>query len=200
MSKQQSKQKLVAAAADLLRRRGLQATSIRELAKHAGAPLGSVYHYFPGGKAQFVADAVTFTACHVETQLAECLALGPMEGFKRYFAQWRSVLVESGYSAGCPLAAISMDAQAQQDAPEALSRVSEVFKDIKRQIASSLQESGLSATQAGQLATTIVALTEGAILMCRASQDLLAIDAAEATVLNLLHLFHDSEKTPASSA
>ncbi len=193
MSKLQSKQKLVAAAADLLRRRGLQATSVRELAKHADAPLGSIYHYFPGGKAQFVADAVTFTACQVEKQLADCLAFGPMEGFKRYFAQWRSALVGSGYSAGCPLAAISMDAQAQQDAPEALMRVSEVFKDLNLQIASCLKESGISSPQADQLATTVVALTEGAILMCRASQDLLALDAAEDAVLNLLYLFKNQQ-------
>lgn len=186
MNKQQSKQKLVVAAADLLRRRGLQATSVRELAKHAGAPLGSVYHYFPGGKAEFVAEAVNFTAGQVERQLAECLVLGPVEGFKRYFAQWRSVLAGSGYSAGCPLAAISMDAQAQQDAPEALVRVSSVFKDLRRQIASCLTESGIQVLQAERLATTIVALTEGAILMCRASRDLDAIEMVESAVLDLL--------------
>lgn len=186
MGKQQGKQKLVAAAADLLRRRGLQATSVRELAKHAGAPLGSVYHYFPGGKAEFVAEAVTFTGCQVEKQLADCLALGPLEGFKQYFAQWRRVLVESGFSAGCPLAAISLDAQAQQDAPEALLRVTAVFQDLKRQIAASLTESGIAALQAEQLAITVVALTEGAILICRASQDLHVIEVAETTVLALL--------------
>ncbi|WP_031569255.1 TetR/AcrR family transcriptional regulator [Rheinheimera texasensis] len=186
MSKQQSKQKLVAAAADLLRRRGLQATSVRELAKHAGAPLGSVYHYFPGGKAEFVADAVTFTGGQVEKQLADCLALGPLDGFKRYFAQWRTVLLSSGYAAGCPLAAISMDAQAKQDAPEALIRVSKVFHDLRTQIAVCLQAEGLAQPQAEQLATTIIAITEGAILICRANQDLDALEVAESSVLSLL--------------
>lgn len=42
-------------------RRGLNATSIRETAKHARAPLGSTYHYFPEGKQQLVTEAVRFT-------------------------------------------------------------------------------------------------------------------------------------------
>ena len=36
-----SRDRLVVGAADMIRRRGLNATSVRELAKHAGAPLGS---------------------------------------------------------------------------------------------------------------------------------------------------------------
>ena len=53
-----SRDRLVIGAADMIRRRGLNATSVRELAKHAGAPLGSTYHYFPGGKQQVVTEAV----------------------------------------------------------------------------------------------------------------------------------------------
>ena len=57
---QPSRQQLVAGAADMIRRRGLNATSIREVAKHAGTPLGSTYHYFPGGKHQLAAEAVRY--------------------------------------------------------------------------------------------------------------------------------------------
>ncbi len=47
-----SRERIVAGAADMISRRGLSATSIREMAKHAKAPLGSTYHYFPEGKQQ----------------------------------------------------------------------------------------------------------------------------------------------------
>ncbi|MFD0487949.1 TetR family transcriptional regulator [Saccharopolyspora spinosporotrichia] len=59
-SSQQPRLQLVAGAADMIRRRGLNATSIREVAKHAQAPLGSTYHYFPGGKRQLAGEAVRF--------------------------------------------------------------------------------------------------------------------------------------------
>jgi AcrR family transcriptional regulator len=44
-----SRERIVAGAADMISRRGLDATSIRYLAKYAEAPLGSTYHYFPQG-------------------------------------------------------------------------------------------------------------------------------------------------------
>ena len=59
------RQRLISTAADLLRRRGLSSTSIRELSKCAKAPLGSTYHYFPGGKPQLIGEAVTQTGQHI---------------------------------------------------------------------------------------------------------------------------------------
>jgi AcrR family transcriptional regulator len=182
----QSKPKLVAAAADLMRRRGVQATSVRELARHANAPLGSVYHYFPNGKAELLQEAIAFTAQRVEAQITECLALGAVEGFKLYFAQWRSVLTESAFAAGCPLAAISLDAQTQIDAPAALALTGQTFQRLQTQIAASLSTAGIADTKAQSLATSIIAITEGAILICRAQQNLDALFDAETTVLGLI--------------
>ena len=56
--KTDSRKQMVMGAADMIRRRGLNATSVRELAKHASAPLGSTYHYFPGGKYELATEAV----------------------------------------------------------------------------------------------------------------------------------------------
>ena len=52
-----SRERIVAGAADLISRRGLNAASIRNLAKHAKAPLGSTYHYFPEGEGQLATEA-----------------------------------------------------------------------------------------------------------------------------------------------
>lgn len=186
MGDKQSKPKLVMAAADLLRRRGLQATSIRELARHASAPLGSIYHYFPSGKAEFLEEAIAFTAVRAEEHITTCLALGPLDGFKLYFTQWRNVLTESDFAAGCPLAAISLDSQAQTDAPVALALTGETFKRLQTRIADCLQTSGIEDSNAQSLAISIIALTEGAILMCRAQRNLDALHCAEATVLSLI--------------
>lgn len=56
-----ARERIVAGAADMISRRGLNATSIRETAKHARAPLGSTYHYFPEGKQQLATEAVRYT-------------------------------------------------------------------------------------------------------------------------------------------
>ncbi|MBD9736107.1 helix-turn-helix transcriptional regulator, partial [Streptomyces sp. H28] len=43
---------MVFSAAQLIRREGVGATGMREVAAHARAPRGSLQHYFPGGKEQ----------------------------------------------------------------------------------------------------------------------------------------------------
>ncbi len=51
---------IIAAAAKLFRRQGYAATGINEIADAAGAPKGSLYHYFPDGKDQIAEAAVRF--------------------------------------------------------------------------------------------------------------------------------------------
>lgn len=186
VTKEQNKARLTAAAADLIRRRGLHATSVRELAKHAGAPLGSVYHYYPDGKQQFVSEAIALAGCKIAQQLETCLADGPQAGFRAYFADWRQLLTETDYSAGCPLAAISLDANARHDVPAALLQTAEVFSRLQTQIADSLQAHGAQLEPAQALAMAIISTIEGAILVCRAQRQLTALDAAEEMVMRLL--------------
>ena len=69
-----SRGRLVMGAADMIRRRGLNATSVRDLAKHARAPLGSTYHYFPGGKQQVATEAVQFAGAVISRRLVERVA------------------------------------------------------------------------------------------------------------------------------
>ncbi|MFE4574745.1 TetR family transcriptional regulator, partial [Streptomyces chartreusis] len=64
----------------MISRRGLNATSIRETAKHARAPLGSTYHYFPDGKQQLATEAVRYTGAWVARSLRKELAAGPVAG------------------------------------------------------------------------------------------------------------------------
>jgi AcrR family transcriptional regulator len=97
-----SRQQLVAGAADMIRRRGLNATSIREVAKYAGTPLGSTYHYFPGGKHQLAAEAIRFAGDTVGSMLAAKLRTGPVDGLRAFFALWRDILTGTDFRAGCP--------------------------------------------------------------------------------------------------
>lgn len=49
---------MVASAALLIRERGAHATAISDVLEHSGAPRGSAYHYFPGGRTQLLGEAV----------------------------------------------------------------------------------------------------------------------------------------------
>ncbi len=50
------KQRMIREAALALARKGLQRASFSEVLEASGAPRGSLYHHFPGGKGELVLD------------------------------------------------------------------------------------------------------------------------------------------------
>ncbi|MFC3533629.1 TetR/AcrR family transcriptional regulator [Vogesella facilis] len=162
------RQRLVAAAADMLGRRGLNATSVRELAKYANAPLGSTYHYFPGGKPQVVTEAVQFVGSSIYQIIKRELASGPLPGLRAFLALWRDKLENSAFAAGCPLLAVA--AEEAEDGARPLAAAAEAFTSWQRLLSETLSAHGVAAAQAGSLATLIVAAVEGAIVLCRAQR------------------------------
>jgi AcrR family transcriptional regulator len=178
-----ARRQLVAGAADMIRRRGLNATSIREVAKHAATPLGSTYHYFPGGKQQLATEAVRFAGDTVARMLAKSLRAGPVDGLRAFFALWRQILTESGFRAGCPVLAVSVEEAADG---QVLSAAAEVFTGWETQLAGSLREHGVDVTEAGQLATLVVAAAEGAVALCRARRSTQPLDRVAGRLESLL--------------
>ena len=116
------RRRLVIGAADMIRRRGLNATSVRELAKHAHAPLGSTYHYFPGGKQQLATEAVRFSGDVVARTVAARLADCPLIGLRAFLAMWREVFRSTDFRAGCPVLAVSIEEPDDGDAEGALEK------------------------------------------------------------------------------
>lgn len=172
---QDSRGKLVAGAADMIRRRGLNATSVRELAKHAHAPLGSTYHYFPGGKTQLATEAVTFAGELTATLLARALENGPTEGLRAFLGMWRKIVVDTNFRAGCPVLAVSIE-----DLPDAESAPHEAaaaaFSQWTSLLTASLRQHGADQDAAERTATLIVAAVEGSVVMCRAERSTRALD------------------------
>jgi AcrR family transcriptional regulator len=171
-----ARERIVVGAADMISRRGLNATSIRETAKHAKAPLGSTYHYFPDGKQQLVTEAVRHTGEWTARSLRKELRAGPVAGLRAFLALWRKIVVDSDFHAGCPVLAVSIEAPAADEAPTAVAAAAEVFATWEGLLADSLREHGAEPEQAEQLATLIVAAVEGTVAMCRAKRSTQPLD------------------------
>ncbi|MEU6642602.1 helix-turn-helix domain-containing protein [Saccharomonospora sp. NPDC046836] len=180
-----SRQQLVAGAADMIRRRGLNATSIREVAKHAQTPLGSTYHYFPGGKQQLATEAVRFAGDAVARMLDKELRAGPVEGLRAFLALWREIITSTDFQAGCPVLAVSIEEHAADERPAVLAAAAEVFNGWEAQLADSMRQHGADPQAAGQLATLVVAAAEGAVAMCRAQRSTRPLDQVSAQLEEL---------------
>ncbi|WKG11563.1 TetR/AcrR family transcriptional regulator [Nocardia sp. PE-7] len=170
-----SRQKLVAGAADLIRRRGLGATSVRDLAKHAGAPLGSTYHYFPGGKTQLATEAVAFAGDLTASVLERELGNGPVDGLRAFLRMWRKIVVDTDFRAGCPVLAVSIE-----DSPDAEGAPREAaaaaFARWSELLTASLCAHGAERLQAERTATLVIAAVEGSVAICRAQRSAEPLD------------------------
>ena len=58
------RERMIEGAVRLLAQRGLQATSFNEVLELTGAPRGSIYHHFPGGKDELISAAVDRAGSH----------------------------------------------------------------------------------------------------------------------------------------
>jgi AcrR family transcriptional regulator len=175
MDASNGRRRMVAGAADMISRRGLNATSVRELAKHTDAPLGSTYHYFPGGKYDLATAAVQWADDLTVDVLSRELAAGPQAGLAAFLLMWRKVVVNSNFHAGCPVLAVSIeDLPDEHTAPR--DAAATAFVRWTTLLADSLRKSGADADDAHRVATLIVAAVEGTVAMCRAQRSITPLD------------------------
>lgn len=164
----------------MLRRRGFTATSVRELAKHSGAPLGSTYHHFPGGKSEVATEAVRFADDLTRRTLTAKLAEGPRAGLAAFIDTWRGILRDSGFEAGCPVLAVAVDGH--PDAAAARQAAADAFAHWSGLLTASLTDRGVDHGRARRIATLVIASVEGAVVMCRAERSVRPLDEVAAVL------------------
>ncbi|WP_225826016.1 TetR/AcrR family transcriptional regulator [Streptomyces naphthomycinicus] len=167
------RERMVFSAAQLIRRGGVTATGMREVAAHARAPRGSLQHYFPGGKEQLVNEAVAWAGRYAGRRVARFLAgldePTPSGLFAAMAAQWTEEYTADGFAAGCPVAAATVDAAACADSTREAAAAA--FATWRQPVAGALADMGVPAARAEPLATLMISTLEGAILMARAERD-----------------------------
>lgn len=170
------RQRMVAGAADMISRRGLNATSVRELAKHASVPLGSTYHYFPGGKYDLATEAVRWADHLTVNALTKELAAGPEAGLQAFLSMWRKIVVDSDFHAGCPVLAVAIEDIPDDEHAAPRDAAAVAFLRWTSLLADSLRAAGAASADAEQIATLIVTAVEGTVAVCRAQRNITPLD------------------------
>ena len=120
MTATDSRQKMIETAAVVMRERGVEATSFSEVLARSGAPRGSIYHHFPGGKAQLIEEATRyageFTAAGLVAALGED---DPVAAVTAFCAGWIRILRKTDFGAGCPVVAAALEGEHTPGAREA---------------------------------------------------------------------------------
>ncbi|MFK4268999.1 TetR/AcrR family transcriptional regulator [Streptomyces milbemycinicus] len=157
-----TRDRIVVAAARLLQRQGYVGTGIKQIAKEAQATLGSVYHFFPGGKEAVAVAAIKHGDQEFATLLRKALDSeeDPAEAVEACARRLATELRESGWIDGCPVTAAALetlgtDSEIQQACAEAL-------RSWEGLVLDKLLRHGFEAEGGRELATTIISALEGA--------------------------------------
>ncbi|WP_156748326.1 TetR/AcrR family transcriptional regulator [Mycobacterium sp. 1465703.0] len=181
------RERMVVSAALLIRERGARATAISDVLEHSGAPRGSAYHYFPGGRTQLLCEAVDFAGEHVAAVIAG--ADNGLQLLDTLIDKYRRQLLDTDFRAGCPIVAVSVEAGEQQDSERmgpVIDRAAAVFDQWSDLIAARFTADGIPPERAGELAVLATTALEGAIVLARVRRDLTPLDVVHRQLRELL--------------
>jgi AcrR family transcriptional regulator len=174
--------RIVAATSELFRRQGMTGTGLKQITKDADAPFGSLYHFFPGGKAQ-LAEEVIRTSGKIYFDLVMAIfdaSTDLLTGIENAFTGAAELLVETDYADACPIATIALEV-ASTDEPLRVA-TADVFADWIDRGAARIADSGLSEDARRRVIIGFITSLEGAFILCRALRSTEPLVAAGRTV------------------
>ena len=178
-----TRQRMVLSAVALLREGSASAVSIDAVLAHSGAPRGSVYHHFPGGRDEMIVEAVRFAGRSIADLLDGAPTDDPGAVVSAFTAFWRQVLFDTDHRAGCPVLALAIDSHGDD---ESAGVVREVFAWWHTVLSRRLRLSGVAGERADSFTTVAIAAAEGAVVLCRVQRCAQPLDHVEAALRALI--------------
>lgn len=162
-----TRDRFLTAAIGLFRRQGYSGTGLKQIVAESRAPLGSLYHFFPGGKQDLAVQAISQTAERYQQLLDRVFSeSGDVGQAAVTWFDWAArVLEETDFADGCPIGTVACEIASSNEALRAASQA--VFDSWESRVAAELIGAGASVAQSRRLATFAVASLEGAIMLAR---------------------------------
>jgi TetR/AcrR family transcriptional regulator, lmrAB and yxaGH operons repressor len=169
----------------LLRERGVAGVTVDAVLAHSGAPRGSVYHHFPGGRNELVLAALAQSGDLVSGMLERAVARGDARDAVAVFIRfWKRTLTDSQFRAGCPVVAAAVDSR--RDVPGVAETVRATLDRWHASLTELLVADGYPPARAERLARLVMSAIEGAVILSRAEGDLTPLDDVAAELDQLL--------------
>lgn len=171
---------MIDAATALFRQRGYEGVGVAELLAVSGAPRGSLYFHFPGGKEQIAVEAVRRASQAVLDGIRQRgVACATLEEYIETACRgWADTLEASDFAKGCLIAFVGLEAHG---CPALKDAAAESFASWEDALTEMAQDKGLPAVQARRFAAAFIGAVEGAIMLARTRRQSRAmLDAAEA--------------------
>jgi TetR/AcrR family transcriptional repressor of lmrAB and yxaGH operons len=191
-----SRSKMIHAAAELFRQRGYHATTFSDVVRESGAPRGSTYFHFPGGKAELAREAIAQAGDEMEELVDEAArhASDPASLVRALTQIFASRLERSGYQGGCPIATMVLELAPRDE--ELSAALDSVFARWRAALVARFEPLGLAPGRATALADLTISAIEGALVLSRAAR---STDPFTTTIEALISAIdHDAAAQPAA--
>ncbi|MFI0928528.1 TetR/AcrR family transcriptional regulator [Streptomyces sp. NPDC021012] len=155
---------------ELIQRHGYSGTGLNAVVEHAGAPKGSLYFHYPQGKEALGQKAVELAAARfgalVAGAAADPAAAGEVLG--QVIGELAGMLEGSDFQLGCPVSVVTLEMGGQSE--RLREACAEAFESWVAPVGELLVARGRSRRTARALATAVVGMVEGAVIMARAQR------------------------------
>ena len=165
-----TRESILTAAAELMRHKGYGAVGMKDIAVASGAPIGSLYHHFRGGKVQIAREAL-INAGHAYALLIPSIVdsytdLG--DAVDAVFAQAAEDMATTGFANMCPVASVA--AEVADTVEELRDTSATVFQAWIDGGAAYFAARGLDESEARELTLALIGALEGAFVLARTLQ------------------------------
>ncbi|ESZ20660.1 TetR/AcrR family transcriptional regulator [Mesorhizobium sp. L2C084A000] len=170
----------------LLRQRGYHGTSLNDILSASGAPRGSLYFHFPGGKDQLVIEVTRASVADVTERLGEALAAekDPAVAVHHIYQSVGRMLEDNQFSLGCPVAPVVLDSPT--DVPELAELCRSAFEQWIGLLRDAFVRAGVPERRAHALALLVESSLEGLMVIARATRDRAPVQAVADEVAALI--------------
>src|SRR5437660_5572021 len=176
-----TKERILETTAELFRRYGYTGTGLKQIVAQANAPFGSLYHFFPGGK-QHLGEEVVRRSGQMYRELVEAVfdaAPDVVTGTSDVFAGAAVTLRETDYADACPIETVALEVASTNEPLR--QATAGVFESWIEGATERFRAAGIGDRTARELSMSLIALLEGAFVLCRATRTTEALEAAGKT-------------------
>ncbi|MGW6391728.1 TetR/AcrR family transcriptional regulator [Streptomyces sp. NPDC055103] len=171
---------------ELIQRHGYSGTGLNAVVEHAGAPKGSLYFHFPQGKEALGEKAVELAAARFGSLVVDS-ATGPVtagEALGRVIDELAGMLDGSDFQLGCPVSVVTLEMGAQSE--RLRGACADAFESWIAPVTELLIANGRPRSVARALATAVVSMVEGAVIVSRAQRSTEPLHCAAQAIAVLL--------------
>jgi AcrR family transcriptional regulator len=181
-----TRERIIDATRDLFMQRGYAASGLKEISKAGTAPIGSLYHFFPGGKEELAAETLRSAGAAYQALVEAVFDTVPdiVDGIAACYDGAAETLRSTDYADACPIATVALEVASTN---ETLRQVTgEIFESWIESATSRLERGGVDPARARDLAIVVVAALEGGFLLSRAAKDTAPMAAIRDAMVRLV--------------